>query len=62
MKERMRRKDRLIVHETHRLGVILGRVSNGDIRRLDPLWAAAIRSQETALGRSVGDAPTREKE
>ena len=57
----MRCQDRSIAYETHRLGVILGRVSNGDIRWLDPLWAVAIRSQETALGHSVEDVPTREK-
>jgi len=57
----MRCQDRSIVLETHCLGVILGRVSNGDIRWLDPLWAVAIRSQETALGHSVENAPTQEK-
>jgi hypothetical protein len=46
----MRRIERIDVHATHRLGGILDRVGNGDIRGLDPLWATAIRSQEQALG------------
>ena len=57
----MRRKERSIVHQTHRLGVVLGRVGNGDVRRFDPLWVVAIRSQETALGHSVENAPKQEK-